>query len=155
MEEKLNALKVIAKTLNQNELTWALGGSLMMNLRGIKVGVNDIDIRVKEEDMDTIASLVSKLGTFEEVLPNKSFKTKRFIKVNLNGTTIDIMAGFSIVSQDQVHYYPIEDNSCFETMLLGNETIYLDDMLSWMTFYKLMNRMDKFNKIKRYLNLDK
>ena len=50
IDEKLRILARIAAALNGAGITYAVGASLLLFLRGIAQGFNDIDLSVLEED---------------------------------------------------------------------------------------------------------
>ena len=53
-----NALLDIANTLNSRNITWGLGGSLLLFIKGYKTNVNDIDIIVHSKDLKDLKEVI-------------------------------------------------------------------------------------------------
>ena len=56
-----NTLLNIASVLNENNVNWGLGGSLLLYLSGIETDVADIDIVVNVNDINKIDELAVKM----------------------------------------------------------------------------------------------
>jgi hypothetical protein len=153
MKEKIEVLKKIADVLNKNNITWNLGASCMLYLRGIVDTFDDIDIMVKMDDINRVKELF-KDYPLEEKYPNEQYKTEVFLEYKIENIDIDIMAGFNIVNNGKEHYFPLGDNvgDCFE---LDGASLYLETVETWLKYYKLMNREDKVKIIEEYLNKNK
>ena len=53
----------IAAALNGAGITYAVGASLLLYLRGLADGFNDIDLSVLEEDAERAIGILQRLGT--------------------------------------------------------------------------------------------
>jgi len=151
MKRKRKVLSKIAKTLNANQVKWSLGASFMLNIRGLNVGVDDIDIRVLEKDFTLVKEILAYKGKVKEVVPNKKYQTKHFIKLEIDGIKIDVMAGFKVVKEGIVYSFPLDENKAFDTEIINNEIIYLDSVHEWYEIYLAMERVDKIKRIEAFL----
>lgn len=150
MEYKLHILKKIVKVFNNNNITYSLGASSMLYLRGIVMSFNDLDFRVKSEDVPKIVSLFSNYPK-EIRKPNEKYKTKVFLEYIIDGVEVDIMSDFIIQNNNKDYHFPLNNTDDFDIIKLDDVTIVLDSVLDWYTFYSLMNRTDKINILKSYL----
>ena len=148
MQKKLEVLKKVAKILNDNDITWNLGASCMLYLRGIVEMFDDIDIMVSEEDVLKVESLFS---SFESTIkpPNNQYKTKRFIEYVIDGVDIDVMAGFIIVNKGKDYYFPLSKGTQSEKIILDGVSINLESAETWLRYYELMERKDKVILLKK------
>lgn len=146
-EKKLNILSKIAEVLNENNITWAVGASLLLYFKGITHEFHDIDIMIYEGDVEKVNQILLSFGTLQPKNPNAQYKTKYFLEYNIEGVDIDIMAGFTIVGDNKEHYFPLEKNSIKNYININNVSIPLQSIEEWRTYYKLMGRVEKVKMI--------
>jgi 8-oxo-dGTP pyrophosphatase MutT (NUDIX family) len=147
MKEKRQVLLKIAKTLNDQHITWAIGGSLLLYLHELTDHFNDIDIMTTEADVHRIDSILSALGTKKTPSIHSKYETKFFYEFEIDGVDIDVMAGMVIVKEGQA--YPcdlavldIQKNFYMDGILLPTQTLK-----TWRHYYDLMGRTDKLDLI--------
>lgn len=149
-EQKLEVLVKIASTLNDNKITWAIGGSLMLYFKGIIDHFQDIDIMVIEEDVHKLKELLLKIGILTPANPNDKYKTKYFLEFIVNEVEIDVMAGFSIVNNDKEYDCSLESNQINENYVIDGVSIPMQSPGLWLKYYSLMERKDKVDLINQY-----
>jgi hypothetical protein len=142
-ENKLMVLSQIAKELNQQQITWAIGASLLLYLKGIVQDFHDIDIMVAEADVEKAKNILASLGRQLPANPKELYKTKYFLEFNVDGVEIDIIAGFIIVHEDMDFYFPLEKDRISEYAEINGVKIPLQSIKEWRVYYKLMGRTDK------------
>ena len=151
-EIKIATFLKVAKILNENNITWAVGASLLLYFKGITNKFNDIDLMVAEKDIEKTKTIFLSLGKEYPKNPNLQYKSKCFLEFNVDGIDFDIISGFVIVNNNCDHYFPLEKNSIAEYFCLENTSIPLQSVNDWLTYYTLMNRKEKGEMIKNYLN---
>lgn len=151
-EIKIATFLKVAKILNENNITWAVGASLLLYFKGITDKFNDIDLMVAEKDIEKTKTIFLSLGKEYPKNPNLQYKSKCFLEFNVDGIDFDIISGFVIVNNNCDHYFPLEKNSIAEYFCLENTSIPLQSVNDWLTYYTLMNRKEKVEMIKNYLN---
>lgn len=151
-EIKIATFLKVAKILNENNITWAVGASLLLYFKGITNKFNDIDLMVAEKDIEKTKTIFLSLGKEYPKNPNLQYKSKCFLEFNVDGIDFDIISGFVIVNNNCDHYFPLEKNSIAEYFCLENTSIPLQSVNDWLTYYTLMNRKEKVEMIKNYLN---
>ena len=151
-EIKIATFLKVAKILNENNITWAVGASLLLYFKGITDKFNDIDLMVAEKDIEKTKTIFLSLGKEYPKNPNLQYKSKCFLEFNVDGIDFDIISGFVIVNNNCDHYFPLEKNSIAEYFCLENTSIPLQSVNDWLTYYSLMNRKEKVEMIKNYLN---
>lgn len=150
IEKKLNILAKVAKELNANNITWAIGASLLLYFKGITNEFHDIDIMVAESDVESIKKLLLSFGKLQPKNPNIKYKTKDFMEFNIEGIDFDVMAGFIIVNNNIDHYFPLEKKDIKDYVDIQGATIPLQSIEEWYTYYKLMDRTEKVKMINSY-----
>lgn len=141
---KLSVLNKLAREFNAKSVRWAVGGSLLLYLKGVVTEFNDLDIMVDECDIDVVRDIVSNFCEIQQRLPNSKYKTKHFLECNVDGVDVDIMAGFTIVQDGMDYSIPF---SVCETIELHGETIPLQSIDVWRNNYMLMEREGKVSLI--------
>ena len=151
-EHKLMVLADIARELNKEKITWAIGASLMLYLRGIVTEFHDIDIMVAEEDAERAEQTICRIG---EELPRRGtarYKTRWFIEFTVGGVDVDLMAGFVIVKDGTDHECPLLPEDITETRTVNGESIPLHSAVRWAEYYRLMGREAKADMVKEWIN---
>ena len=147
VKDKLNLLSQIAKELNEKNVTWAVGASVLLYFKGITSEFNDIDIMIAEEDVETVKEALLSFGKMQAPNPNVEYKTKYFLEFQIDGVDIDVMAGFIIIDNGGEYYFPLYKEHIKEFTEIDGIKIPLQSLEEWRTFYQLMGRYEKVNMI--------
>ena len=146
MEErkrKLSVLSNIAQALNARDITWAVGGSLLLYIKELVEDFNDIDIMVAEADADAAEAALSSLGSQLPVKPKDRYRSKRFLSFLIDGVDVDVIAGFTIVHEGKEHYFPLIGEEIKDHAEIDGTLIPLQALGAWLRYYRLMGRDDK------------
>lgn len=135
-----------ANILNNNDITWALGGSLLLALQGYSTTVNDIDILIIPEDKERLLELL-KPFTYNTKQPNSQYDTVDFYCVTYHNITIDIMIDFRVITDTGIFIFPFSKNTQLQSILIDQTTLYLSSIQDWKQAYIAMNRTDKIDLI--------
>jgi len=84
-EHKLNVLSTIAEKLNEAGVTWDIGASLSLYLRGITDIFHDIDITTTTEDALKVKEIFDQMGTCDPSYENARYHTKVFLEYQVDG----------------------------------------------------------------------
>ena len=103
IKHKLDVLSRIAEKLNADGIGWAIGGSLLLYLKGIAAHFDDIDITVVVEDAESLKSDLLAMGKLMPPNPNRQYKTRHFYEFVIDGVDVDVMAGFVIVKDGKAY----------------------------------------------------
>ncbi|WP_349948654.1 hypothetical protein ABFV83_09635 [Lacrimispora sp. BS-2] len=150
IENKLTVLSQIAKELNQKNVTWAIGASLLLYFKGITSEFHDIDIIAVEEDAEIIKDVLLSLGNLQKPNPNAKYKSKSFMEFIVDGVDIDVMAGFTIVNNDKEYYFPLKKKEINDYTEVNGIGIPLHSLEEWRNYYELMGRDEKVKMIDAY-----
>lgn len=151
VKKKLMVLSNIARKLNQRNLTWAIGGSLLLYFKGITNEFHDIDIMVAEEDVEVLKEIMLTFGQLLPPNPKVEYKTKHFLEFNVEGVEIDVMAGFTIVNRENEYYFPLRAGSVNDFTEVNGVSIPLQSIAEWRKYYELMGRTEKVKMIDQSL----
>ena len=99
-EEKIKLLKRIAHQFNKFNVTWALGASMMLYLKGIAREFHDIDLMISNDDVGIVRIILSEMGEIKppNQNPNPMYQTKSFMEFTIDTIDVGVMAGFSIIN---------------------------------------------------------
>ena len=150
IENKLIVLSQIAKELNQKNVTWAIGASLLLYFKGITSEFHDIDIIAAEEDAEIIKDVLLSLGTLQQPNPNLKYKSKSFMEFIVDGIDIDVMAGFTIVDNNKEYYFPLKKGEINDYTKVNGIEVPLHSLEEWRNYYELMWREEKVKMIDAY-----
>ena len=152
LERKLTVLTKIANVFNNNNITWAVGASLLLYLKGAVDNFRDIDIVVAEEDVSAVKELLSNYGVLQPPNPNAQYKTRTFLEYVIDGIDVDIMAGLVILDGTDEHYFPLKKENITDVIKLNDTAIPLQSLEEWKHYYSLMGRPEKVKLIERTLD---
>lgn len=142
-EKKLSLLAGIGRELNQRNITWALGASMLLCLKGITDVCHDIDLMIAEEDAESVKEVLMSFGSLKPPNPAAQYKTKCFLEFVAEGIDIDVIAGFTIVNGGKEYYFPLEKGSIHDYKEINGVPIPLQSVREWRKYYELMGRTQK------------
>lgn len=154
MIQKINTLTKIAKMFNNNQINWALGASTMLYFNDIVNNFNDIDILVAESDIARVKQILKPYGCPSPATNNPQYKTKHFLTYQINGVSIDVFAGFTIINAGQSYYLPLTPDQIATQYNLNGQLIPLMSVDIWHDYYQLMSRTDKTQLLNNYRGID-
>ena len=149
---KLTLLSRIAKELNNRNITWAVGASMLLYFKGITSEFHDIDIMVSEHEYDLAKEVLLSMGEIQPPDPNDTYRTRYFGEFLVDGVDIDMIAGFRIIDKDKEYYFPLEQGTIVDFSEINGIRIPLQSVEDWLTYYKLMGRLDKVKMINDWTN---
>lgn len=150
--EKIKVLKEIAHRFNEAHVMWSLGASMLLYFKGITTEFHDIDLMIANEDVECVYGILSEMGKIQPPNPNPKYQTKTFMEFIINSIDVDVMAGFSIISDGKLFDCSLQEEQIVEMMPLGTEIIPLQSPLLWRKYYQLMGRNEKVKMIERALS---
>ena len=151
MQKKIELLQKIAHRFNEANVEWALGASMLLYFKGIISEVHDIDLLVSIPDAELVRKILSEMGELHlaDLLPDPMYRTKVFMEFTIDSVDVDVMAGFTIVSEGKVYDCSLCKEQIVERMTLGTEIIPLQSPILWCKYYRLMGRNKKADLIER------
>ncbi len=149
LEHKLLVLSQVAERLNKEHITWAVGASLLLYLKGKTDTFHDIDLMLLEEDVDRAKAVLSELGELQPANPNAQYKTRTFLEYVINQVDFDVMAGFVIVKDGKDYDCSLKKEDIVETVSIHGQDIPLQSLAAWKYYYELMGRENKVKMIEK------
>lgn len=146
-QEKIELLEKIAHRFNEAHVVWALGASMLLYFKGITSEFHDIDLMIANEDAVLVRTILSEMGEIQPPNPNPKYKTKTFMEFIINSIDVDVMVGFSILSDGRLFDCSLQQEQIVEKMVLGTELVPLQSPTLWCEYYRLMGREDKVRMI--------
>lgn len=147
-----STLKRIAKLLNDQSITWAVGASVMLNYYGIVQNPRDIDVMVDLKDIDKLDSILSEVGVKSVGVPDATYKTKVFYEYMIGDIEVDVMGGLCICSGNKDYLFNFNRDSVGDYMDIDGVEVPLAKLTDWYDIYKVLpNREEKAAAIKEYM----
>lgn len=143
IQKKLGVLEKVAAKLNSHGVTWAIGASLLLYLKGKVTEFQDIDLMVMEEDVEQLKSLLQPMGQLQAPNPDAQYKTKHFLEFVIDQVDVDVIAGFVIVHDGKDYSFPLQKEDIAEYITVNSQQIPLQSLAQWRSFYELMGRTEK------------
>ncbi|WP_018932966.1 nucleotidyltransferase domain-containing protein [Gracilibacillus lacisalsi] len=136
--EILETLSFIGNISNNGNITWGVGGSLLLRFHQLIDKPNDIDILVDLDHTTQMNQILSLIGTEKEVIRTEPFRTKYFNKFHINYIDLDIMGGFAIEHQEGNYQLSFTQQSIVEHKQVNGVDIPLCTLEDWYIFYWLI-----------------
>lgn len=149
VEKKLAVLTKIGEALNEEQIVWAVGGSLLLYLKGKAAMFRDIDIMVTEADVKRLKEILEQYGVLAPPNPNALYKTRYFYEFTIDGVEVDVMAGFVIVHEGKEYDCSLQPKSITKYFLINDVEIPLQSLEDWRRYYVLMGRTERVEMIDR------
>ena len=146
-KEIIEALKIIHEKMQ--DIKWYLIGSANLSLQGMDFSPNDLDIIVSVVDFPEISKIFNEFLISDMGQIKSSIKDVKLWKLKLKINNIDI----EILGEDLGGFY-IKDlkNSKLDFIKLGEITIPCRTLESEINAYEKLNRTEKAELIKNFLN---
>jgi hypothetical protein len=128
----------IARALNRAGAHWGVGASVLLYYCGLVDTPHDIDIMTDEADADMVAATLGGLGHETPREAGSLYSTSRFLEYVVDGTEVDIMAGFAIKHADGTYVLHFDDRSVVMTRTADDVTIPLMSLEDWYVLYQLI-----------------
>ncbi len=145
-------LRKLAKNLNDADILWGIGGSLVLKAYGIVDQVHDIDLLVSKGDIEKAIMLLDKIANRKSVPVKKEYKSKHFYVYEMDGISIDLMSSFRISHRAGIYEFILDDRSITKKVMVGDFFLPYTSLEDWFVAYSLMIGRDKKVKlIKDYL----
>lgn len=122
---------------------------MMLYLKNIAPNFHDIDLLIADSDIERVKGILNEMGKMQPPNPNSMYRTKAFMEFVIDSVDVDVMAGFSIVSDGVLYDCSLNEDQIVEWMPLGSERIPLQSPLLWCKYYKLMGRNEKAAMIEK------
>jgi hypothetical protein len=147
----LDTLAYLANVINKKNITWGVGGSLLLYFHQLVHHPNDIDLLVDENHACHLIQTVNMLATPRETISKAPFRTAYFAGATVNNTEIDIMGGFSIQHSEGIYTLSFDEKSVVEYITINNTKIPLASLEDWYVLYQLIpNKQDKVTTLEKY-----
>ncbi|KSU50942.1 hypothetical protein AS033_06055 [Exiguobacterium indicum] len=104
-------LEKVVACLQQEQIQFGIGGSLLLHHHGLPVTPRDIDLVVALADAERAVLLLSEMGTVLEQDETSLYATEVFQEFIIEGIDIDLMSGLQVRHDEGVFIYPFAEQS--------------------------------------------
>ncbi|MBC8060573.1 MAG: hypothetical protein H7Y18_07895 [Clostridiaceae bacterium] len=150
----IDTLSYIGKKLNEREVVWGVGASMLLNHYGLINRPNDIDILVDLKDIEEADEILKSMGEKKKWEKKDTYSTKYFYEYVINGVDVDVMAGLCINHNNGMYRYIFDNSSIIEVATIKGVNIQFSALEDWYVLYQLIpNRENKVRLLENYFNL--
>jgi predicted nucleotidyltransferase len=150
-----DTLSDLGEKLNDSNIVWAVGASILLNQYGFIDKPNDIDIFIDVKDIERADEVLKSIGKKKEWEKVATYATKYFYEYMVNGIDIDVMAGFAVNHNSGIFEYIFDINSITEFKVINGVSIPFTSLEDWYVIYQLIpKRETKVDMIEKYLLLN-
>ncbi|WP_221568523.1 hypothetical protein [Alkalihalobacillus sp. TS-13] len=124
----------VSQKLNKKEVLWGIGGSHVLYEHGLGVCPGDVDLVISGEDTEKAKDVLDRIA---EKLPSETkppYKTKHFNTYQIEGVTIDFMAGFAVEHDSGIYELIFDERS----IAYHDENIPYTSLEDWFVLYQLI-----------------
>ncbi|MBN2876616.1 MAG: hypothetical protein JXL85_03080, partial [Bacilli bacterium] len=153
MNELLKSTMIhIAKRFHDENIIWGLGGSALLDIIGLNVMVNDLDIMVEVNDFDKAIEILSHIGEEKFKAFNPKFRTARFKTFRVNECDVDVMSGIGVCNESVWFDFDFTAMNITSKVIMDSTEIPLMALEDWHQIYQALQRKEKVDLIDRYMN---
>lgn len=147
-----NTLSYIGKKLNDADITWGVGASILLNKFGFIDKPNDIDIFISIDDIEKADEILKNIGEKKKWEKVSTYSTEYFYEYAINEFDIDVMSGFAVNHNEGTFRYIFDEDSISEFKLINDVSIPFTSLEDWYVIYQLIpNRELKVDMIEKYI----
>lgn len=147
-----NTLSYIGKRLNEADITWGVGGSILLNKFGFIDKLNDIDIFISIDDIEKADEILKSIGEKKKWKNDSTYSTKYFYEYIVNEVDVDVMSGLAINHSNGTFSYTFDKNSISDFKVINGVNIPFTSLEDWYVIYQLIpNRKVKVEMIEKYI----
>ncbi|MEG1254728.1 alpha/beta hydrolase-fold protein [Clostridium sp.] len=152
LNDMFNCLSHIGSKLNEANVLWSVGGSILLNHFGLLDKPNDIDILVGIDDIKKVEEILDNMGQKKIWEKTDIYSTQYFYEYIINGVEVDVMSELSINHSNGVFEYDFDYKSISDMKDVSGVSIPLTSLEDWYVLYQLIpNRESKVVLIENYL----
>lgn len=141
-----DTLEILSKILNENRITWGIGGSCLLQFYNLYSEPADLDLWVQPSDMQHIRHIFK---DFKEIPTDIPLPAQYHLKIVFIDIEVDFIACFMIKPNQYEFIYEIEPNNIQPIDYDGIKIpcTFLED---WYIIYRLLKKDDKANLIQNF-----
>lgn len=153
IEDKLTILTKLAKKFAKHKISWALGASGMLFIRGVVNDFNDLDLIIAKEDEKKVLTILRKLGIEKKLAGKPEYCSEGFYNFVIDKIDIDVIVNFGILAHHEKYKFPLVPSSVDHSYSVNGTVIPLQTLSEWSYYYHLMGRDKKVKLINNFLQL--
>ena len=141
-------LATLVQELDNEKISYAVGSSVLLHLRGLEPDPGDIDLFFPAVEQRRVESFFASRGKLVAPRPREPYRTGFFYTVCLEGVQVDLIGHFGVCREGRVYRLAWETPKRIDWEGLSVPVLSLE---SWLVFYHLMDRPARARRVRRYL----
>lgn len=149
--QKENVLAKVAALLSEQQIIWALGGSMLLHCNGVTDNVESIELVVVPEDFEKLDQVLSPLGEKRPRVPSPFYATRFFSEYIIDGVEFDVMSGLMLHFKGFLYRYQFGRSAIVAMLPVGEVFVPCTALEDWYVLYQMMPwRHDRVEALERY-----
>lgn len=148
----MKTLKTIVDRLNDANITYAIGGSLLLYAHQLVETFNDIDILIVKEDFAKAHAILTDMGEEQPIKENDRYQTECFKTYLVKNSKVDVMANLIIKHQSRTYNHCFDASSVVEYKEIHAACVPMMSLEDWYVIYLLIERDDKVRLLEDFFN---
>ena len=141
----------VNKLFSENNIRFGIGASLLLKSFNLVSKVSDIDIIIHNEDVEKVIEIMNTIGIRIASKELALYETENFLEYNVDGIDLDIMAKFSVKTDEGVFVYPFDVKELKYKVVLNCNKVPVLSLENWFVSYLVIRRKEKAEIVKKYL----
>ena len=143
----------IAKQLNEANITWAVGASIVLDYYDLlEESPHDIDLIIQIDDIESAVGILKSLGEEKSWEKSEAYSTPHFYEYIIDDIEVDVMGLLTINTTEGPFEYHFDKTSISSIWSEMGIEVPLTSLEDWFVLYSLMgNRERKVKTIGDYL----
>lgn len=138
LDAQMSALYKITKLLSENEVLWAIGGSILLRLSQVTQEADRIDVIISPEEIAKVDALLTPLGEKHTRVPSPHYATRFFCEYTIDGQQVHVMSGLTLHYKGFLYAYPFEKTSIVSMLPLEDIFVPCTALEDWYVLYQMM-----------------
>lgn len=147
-----DTLYYIGKRLNEDDVLWGVGASVLLNEYNLVDNPKDIDLLVGLHSIEKVDKILRELGEKKAREQSDAFATEHFYEYNINGVEVDVMAGLKLRFGYGLYEFTFDEKSITKIKEQNGVKIPFTALEDWYVIYQMIpGRLRKVQLIEDYL----
>ena len=126
------SLAALVHRLDAYDISYALGGSMMLHLRGLTDDVADIDVAVHGGAKDAVRSATQAWWIGERPNDRSAFASEWRVKLDVDGVAAHLFGGFAVMRDERRIELPLRSDAAVE---IAGASVALAPLEVWWLAY--------------------
>lgn len=152
-ENQKSVLQRIATEFSNHELTWALGGPVLLGIQGVFDAVEPIGIMITSQGVKKADEILCDMGEKQPRIPASGYISQFFHVYIIDGVQFSLICGMAVRNKGYLFSYNFNKDAIVNMAKIGDVYVPCTSLEDWWILYQMIpHREDLFDIIDRYFH---